>query len=115
MDLLTSNVIYVDKRADGDRYATSDGYLNPDAPTTAAESAVFFGAEAQEVQLNISTLLSVFSKGRVRSVSFVDEVSDTRILIRDSLHLYYRCSLYSKDSGAKRSYHDRPQAYIDHN
>ncbi|MCJ1392853.1 3',5'-cyclic-nucleotide phosphodiesterase [Xylographa bjoerkii] len=59
MDPSTSNVIYVDKRAARDCYATSGGYLRLDVPTVVTES---FEVEDQEVQINLSTLLSVFSK-----------------------------------------------------
>ena len=64
MDPLTSNVIYVDKRAVRDRYVTSAGYLTLDVPKLVAEYPDSFEVEDQEFQFNIATLLSVFSKGR---------------------------------------------------
>ena len=73
MDAFTSNVIYVDKRAVRDRYAISGAYLRLGVPTLAAESRELFEVEDQEVRLNISTLLSVFSKGRFRNMPFVAE------------------------------------------
>ncbi|MCJ1287486.1 3',5'-cyclic-nucleotide phosphodiesterase [Xylographa opegraphella] len=62
MDSFASNVIYMDKRAARDRYATSGGYLRLDVPTFVGESPAPLEVEDQEVQLNINTLLSVFSE-----------------------------------------------------
>ena len=75
MDPLTSNVIYVDKRAARDRYETSGTLTRPDVSIDTAESPESLEAEVEvnDVQLNLSTLLSVFSKGRFRYMSLVAE------------------------------------------
>jgi hypothetical protein len=63
MDYPDCNVIYVDKRAAGDRYEATGGRTAPGPTTFRAETSGLFDEEVKEVQLNLRTLLSVFSGG----------------------------------------------------
>ena len=63
MEYPNCNIIYVDKRAAGERYEASGGRDAPGPATFRAETSGLFDEEIKEVQLNLRTLLSVFYGG----------------------------------------------------
>ena len=77
MEYAACHVVYVDKRAQEDRFVGKDGLASPSLERSNDRDSDYFNAnkdlgEPEEVQMNLQAILSVFNGG-----TFYDNVSES--------------------------------------